>query len=218
MTIGLVGRKVGMTQVFESDGNAVPVTVIEVAPNRVTQIKNIETDGYRAVQITTGTRRATRVSKALAQHFAKAKTPAGHGCWEFRLADDEGQDLEVGKELTVELFAEGQHVDVIGTSKGKGFQGGIKRHNFAAQRNSHGNSVSHRALGSTGQNQTPGKVFKGKKMPGHLGDVTCTVQSQRVVKVDVARNLLLVRGAIPGAKGGNVIVKPAVKKATGGKK
>lgn len=211
MAIGLVGRKVGMTRIFQEDGVSVPVTVIEVLSNRVTQIKTLETDGYRALQVTTGSKKANRVSKPSAGHFAKAGVEAGRGLWEFRLNGEEGTDIEVGSELTVELFNETKMVDVTGTSKGKGFQGAIKRWNFAGQDRSHGNSVSHRALGSTGQNQSPGKVFKGKKMPGQMGNVRVTVQSLEVVRVDAERNLLLVKGAVPGASGGNIIVKPAVK-------
>jgi len=211
MAIGLVGRKVGMTRIFQEDGVSVPVTVIEVLSNRVTQIKTLETDGYRALQVTTGSKKANRVSKPSAGHFAKAGVEAGRGLWEFRLNGEEGTDIEVGSELTVELFNETKMVDVTGTSKGKGFQGGIKRWNFAGQDQTHGNSVSHRALGSTGQNQSPGKVFKGKKMPGQMGNVRVTVQSLEVVRVDAERNLLLVKGAVPGASGGNIIVKPAVK-------
>ncbi len=211
MAIGLVGRKVGMTRIFQEDGVSVPVTVIEVLSNRVTQIKTLETDGYRALQVTTGSKKANRVSKPSAGHFAKAGVEAGRGLWEFRLNGEEGTDIEVGSELTVELFNETKMVDVTGTSKGKGFQGGIKRWNFAGQDQTHGNSVSHRALGSTGQNQSPGKVFKGKKMPGQMGNVRVTVQSLEVVRVDAERNLLLVKGAVPGSSGGNIIVKPAVK-------
>jgi len=211
MAIGLVGRKVGMTRIFQEDGESVPVTVIEVLSNRVTQIKTLETDGYRALQVTTGSKKANRVTKPAAGHFAKAGVEAGRGLWEFRLNGEEGSDIEVGSELTVELFNETKLVDVTGTSKGKGFQGGIKRWNFAGQDTTHGNSVSHRALGSTGQNQSPGKVFKGKKMPGQMGNVRVTVQSLEVVRVDAERNLLLVKGAVPGASGGDIIVKPAVK-------
>ncbi|MBL4763372.1 MAG: 50S ribosomal protein L3 [Gammaproteobacteria bacterium] len=211
MTIGLVGRKVGMTRVFTDEGDSLPVTAIEVDPNRVTQIRTVETDGYRAVQVTTGTRRASRVTKAMAGHFAKAGVEAGRGCWEFRLNDGEGEDLELGSEVKVDIFVEGQIVDVSGVSKGKGFQGGVKRHNFQMQDATHGNSVSHRAHGSTGQCQTPGRVFKGKKMAGQMGNVNTTTQRLKVVAVDVERNLLLVKGPVPGAPGGNVIVKPSVK-------
>lgn len=211
MAIGLVGRKAGMTRVFLEDGVAVPVTVIEVEPNRVTQVKSEETDGYRALQVTTGERRATRVTKAAAGHFAKAGSEAGRGLWEFRLAEGEGADVSVGAQLTVDMFTAGQKVDVTGTTIGKGFAGGIKRHNFHHQRNSHGNSVSHRAPGSIGQNQTPGRVFKGKRMAGHMGAVRRCTLNLEVVRVDAERNLLLVKGAVPGSKGGDVIVRPSVK-------
>jgi len=211
MTIGLVGRKVGMTRVFTEEGASIPVTVIEVEPNRVTQLKTEETDGYRAVQVTTGTRRASRVTKPMAGHFAKAGVEAGRGTWEFRLAQGEGDELAAGAEIKVDIFEAGQKIDVTGTSIGKGFAGGVKRHNFHMQDATHGNSLSHRAPGSIGQNQTPGRVFKGKKMAGHMGNVQRTAQTLEVVRVDADRNLILVKGAVPGAKGGNVIVKPAVK-------
>ncbi len=211
MAIGLVGRKIGMTRVFNEAGASVPVTVIEVEANRVTQIRSIETDGYEAVQITTGERRATRVTKAMAGHFAKAGTLPGRGVWEFRAEGDELQGLELGSELKVDRFAVGQIVDVTGTTKGKGFQGGVKRWNFRTQDATHGNSVSHRVHGSTGQNQSPGKVFKGKKMAGHLGDVRVTVQGLEVVAIDMDQNVLLVKGAVPGAAGRDVIVRPSAK-------
>lgn len=211
MAIGLVGRKVGMTRIFTEDGGSVPVTVIEATPNRVTQLRTEEKDGYRALQVTTGTKKANRINKPEAGHFAKAGVEAGRGLWEFRLAGGEGEEIAVGSELTVELFAEAKKVDVTGTSKGKGFAGAIKRWNFSSQRMTHGNSLSHRAPGSIGQNQTPGRVFKGKKMAGHLGAEQVTVQSLEVVRVDAENNLLMVRGAVPGATGGSVIVKPAVK-------
>ena len=211
MTIGVVGRKVGMTRVFTEEGASVPVTVIEVEPNRITQLKSVETDGYKSVQVTTGSRKASRVTKALAGHYAKAGTEAGRGLWEFRLAEDEGNDFELKGEIKVDVFEEGQKIDVQGTSQGKGFQGGIKRHNFSMQDATHGNSLAHRSNGSIGQNQTPGRVFKGKKMSGHMGAATRTGVNLEVVRVDVERNLLLVKGAVPGSKGGNVIVKPAVK-------
>jgi large subunit ribosomal protein L3 len=211
MTIGVVGRKVGMTRVFTDNGASLAVSVIEVEPNRITQLKSLETDGYRSVQVTTGTRKASRVTKPMAGHFAKAGTEAGRGVWEFRLVDGEGEDLEVKGEIKADIFEAGQKVDVTGVTQGKGFQGGIKRHHFAMQDATHGNSVSHRAIGSTGQNQTPGRVFKGKKMAGHMGAAQRTAQNLEVVRVDVERNLLLIKGAIPGSKGGNVIVKPAVK-------
>lgn len=210
MTIGLVGRKVGMTRIFNEDGVSVPVTVIEATPNRVTQIRNEETDGYRALQVTAGDKKASRVNKAEAGHFAKAGVEAGRGLWEFRLEAADGE-LAVGGELTVTAFEAGQKVDVTGVSKGKGFQGGIKRWNFSSQDMTHGNSLSHRANGSIGQNQTPGRVFKGKKMSGHMGAEQVTVQSLEIVSVDAERNLLLIKGAVPGASGGDVIVRPAIK-------
>lgn len=211
MAIGLVGRKAGMTRVFTEDGASIPVTVIEVEPNRVTQVKTVETDGYRALQVTTGTRRASRVNKPMAGHFAKAGVEAGRGLWEFRLTDGEGETIGIGAELKVDLFAVGQKVDVTGTTIGKGFAGTMKRHHFRGLRASHGVSVSHRAPGSIGQRQTPGRVFKGKRMAGHLGAVRRSVQNLEVIRVDAERNLLLIKGAVPGAKGGNVIVRPAVK-------
>eukprot|EP01155_Anaeramoeba_flamelloides_P010234 Anaeramoba_flamelloidesa325130_27.p3 GENE.a325130_27~~a325130_27.p3 ORF type:complete len:213 (-),score=8.19 a325130_27:1655-2293(-) len=209
MSVGLIGRKAGMTRIFTEDGVSVPVTVIEMEPNRVTSVKTVETDGYAAVQVTTGSKKASRLSKPEAGHFAKAGVEAGRGLWEFRVNGDE--EINVGDSLTVERFEAGQKIDVTGQSKGKGFQGGVKRWNFATQDATHGNSVSHRAPGSIGQCQTPGRVFKGKKMAGHMGDERCTVQTLEVVRVDAERNLLIVKGAIPGATGGDVIVKPAVK-------
>jgi large subunit ribosomal protein L3 len=209
MTIGLVGRKVGMTRIFTEDGVSIPVTVIEVEANRVTQVKSVETDGYNAIQVTTGAKKASRVTKPEAGHFAKAGVEAGRGLWEFRL--NNGETFTVGSELKVDLLADVKLVDVTGTSKGKGFAGTVKRHNFRTQDMTHGNSLSHRVPGSIGQNQTPGKVFKGKKMAGHLGDERVTVQSLDVVRVDAERNLLLVKGAVPGATGSDLIVKPAVK-------
>ncbi|MCK4950542.1 MAG: 50S ribosomal protein L3 [Gammaproteobacteria bacterium] len=211
MAIRLVGRKVGMTRVFTDDGISQPVTVIHVDPNRVTQVKTLETDGYRGVQVTAGTRRASRVNKPAAGHFAKAGVEAGRGLWETRLDDGEGEDLTVGSEIKVDIFEAGQIVDVTGTSIGKGFAGVIKRYNFAMQDATHGNSLSHRAPGSIGQCQTPGRVFKGKKMAGHMGNVKTTVQNLEIVRVDTEQNLILVKGAIPGSKGGDVIVRPAVK-------
>ena len=212
MTIGLVGRKSGMTRVFTEDGASVPVTVVEIAPNRVTQIKELETDGYRAIQVTAGSRKASKVSKPEAGHYAKAGVAAGEGLWEFRL-DGSDEAFEVGSELTVERFEQGQKVDVAGRSKGKGFQGVVKRWNFRTQDATHGNSLSHRAPGSIGQCQTPGRVFKGKKMSGHMGDERVTTQGLEVVRVDAERNLLLIKGAIPGAPGGEVIIRPTVKAA-----
>lgn len=211
MAIGLVGRKAGMTRVFTEEGVSVPVTVVEVEPNRVTQMKTADNDGYRALQVTTGSRRASRVRKPMAGHFAKAGAEAGRGLWEFRLGDGEAEDIEVGGQIGVELFEAGQKVDVAGTSIGKGFAGGVKRHNFRTQDATHGNSLSHRAPGSIGQCQTPGRVFKGKKMAGHMGNVRRTVQNLEIVRVDSERNLLLIKGAVPGARGGDVIVTPAVK-------
>ena len=211
MAIGIVGRKVGMTRIFTEEGASVPVTVIEAAPNRVTQLRTAEADGYTAIQVTTGARKASRVNKAMAGHFAKAGVEAGRGIWEFRLVDGEGEGIEVGGEIKVDIFESGQIVDVQGTSKGKGFQGGVKRHNFRTQDATHGNSLSHRAPGSIGQCQTPGRVFKGKKMAGHMGDVKTTTQNLEIVRVDAERNLLLVKGAVPGARGGDVIITPATK-------
>ena len=211
MAIGLVGRKAGMARVFMDEGFSVPVTIIEIEPNRVTQLKTIERDGYRALQITTGKRKSRRINKPAAGHFARANVESGRGLWEFRLAEGEAEGLELGTELNVGLFKAGQKVDVTGITIGKGFAGTIKRHNFTAQRNSHGNSLSHRVPGSIGQNQTPGRVFKGKKMAGHLGGVKRCIQNLEVVRVDENRNLLLVKGAIPGARGGDVIVHTAVK-------
>jgi large subunit ribosomal protein L3 len=214
MTIGIVGRKSGMTRIFTDDGSSIPVTVIEVSPNRITQVKNEETDGYCAVQVTVGSRRASRVTKASAGHFAKAETEAGFGLWELR--NDAKEEFAVGGQITVEAFEAGQVVDVTGTSKGKGFAGTVKRWNFSMQDATHGNSLSHRAPGSIGQCQTPGRVFKGKKMSGHMGAERVTTQNLEIIKVDVERNLLLVRGAIPGAPGGEVIVRPAVKARNNG--
>ena len=209
MSVGLIGRKAGMTRVFTEDGQSVPVTVIEVEPNRVTAVKTEETDGYAAVQVTTGAKKANRLSKPEAGNFAKAGVEAGRGLWEFRLSG--GDEVNVGEELTVARFEAGQKVDVTGQSKGKGFQGGVKRWNFSMQDATHGNSLSHRAPGSIGQCQTPGRVWKGKKMAGQMGNAQVTVQTLEVVRVDAERNLLLIKGAVPGATGGDVIVKPAVK-------
>ncbi len=209
MSVGLIGRKAGMTRVFAEDGVSVPVTVIEVEPNRVTAVKTEETDGYTAVQVTTGSKKANRLSKPEAGNFAKAGVEAGRGLWEFRLSG--GDEVNVGEELTVARFEAGQKVDVTGQSKGKGFQGGVKRWNFSMQDATHGNSLSHRAPGSIGQCQTPGRVWKGKKMAGQMGNAQVTVQTLEVVRVDAERNLLLIKGAVPGATGGDVIVKPAVK-------
>jgi large subunit ribosomal protein L3 len=209
--IGLVGRKVGMTRIFTEEGVSIPVTVIECEPNRVTRVITEESDGYRALQVTTGTKKANRVTKPEAGQFAKAGVEAGRGLWEFRLADGEFEGVNVADELKVDIFSEIKKVDVTGTSKGKGFQGGVKRWNFRTQDMTHGNSVSHRANGSIGQNQTPGRVFKGKKMSGHMGAEQVTTQNLEVVRIDAERNLLLIKGAVPGATNSDVIVKPAVK-------
>ena len=208
MAIGVIGRKCGMTRVFTDEGVSIPVTVIEVTPNRVSQIKTEQADGYEAIQVTVGERRASRVTKAQAGHFAKAGVEAGRGVWEFRGA---AGDLAPGAEMTVSMFEAGQAIDVAGTSKGKGFAGAVKRWNFRTQDATHGNSLSHRAPGSIGQNQTPGRVFKGKKMAGHMGAERVTVQNLEVVRVDAEKNLLLVKGAVPGATGSDVIILPAVK-------
>jgi large subunit ribosomal protein L3 len=213
MSIGLVGRKCGMTRIFTDAGESIPVTVIEALPNRVTTLKTPERDGYRAVQVTVGgAPKAHRVAKAQAGHFKSAGVEPGAGLWEFRLADGEAGDLAPGAQLKVDRFQAGQFVDVTGTSKGKGFAGVIKRHHFAKQYMSHGNSLSHRAPGSIGQRQTPGRVFPGKRMAGHLGQVKNTAINLEVVRVDAERNLLLVKGAVPGAASGEVVVRPAVKK------
>ena len=205
MTIGLVGRKCGMTRVFTDAGVTVPVTVVEALPNRISQIKSDKPDGYRAVQVTIGSRRPSRVPKALAGHFAKANVAAGDSSREFRLGKSEGEGLAVGGELKVDMFKPGQIVDVTGTTLGKGFAGTMKRHNFAGGMKTHGNSVSHRAPGSIGQRQTPGRVFKGKRMSGHMGVRNRTIENLRIVEVDVPRNLLLISGAVPGSEGGRVV-------------
>ena len=211
MSLGLVGRKVGMTRIFAEDGASIPVTVLDVSNNCVTQVKTPEIDGYAAIQVAFGKRRASRISKPLAGHLAKAGVEAGHVLKEFRIDADQLATFKAGDQVAVTIFAEGQKVDVTGTSIGKGFQGGIKRHNFSSNRATHGNSLSHNAPGSIGMAQDPGRVFPGKKMAGHLGDVARTTQNLEVVRIDEARQLLLVRGAVPGAKGGDVIVAPAVK-------
>jgi len=211
MKIGLVGRKRGMTRVFTEEGQSIPVTVIEVDPNRVTQVKNDDTDGYRSVQVTIGQRRQSLVNKPVAGHYAKAGVEAGEGLWEIRLPLGVGEELEAGAELKVGMFEAGELVDVTGTSKGKGFAGAVKRHNFRMQDATHGNSLSHRAPGSIGQCQTPGRVFKGKKMAGQMGDERVTTQNLEIVRVDEERNLLLIKGAVPGASGGAVMVRPSVK-------
>lgn len=209
MTIGVVGRKAGMTRIFTDAGESIPVSVVEVLPNRITQIKTVDTDGYQAIQVTTGSRRANRVTKPMAGHYKKAGVEAGRGLWEFRV--DDLADYELGSEINVSLFEEGQKVDVCGKTIGKGFAGGIKRHNFSSQDMTHGNSLSHRSNGSIGMCQTPGRVIKGKKMSGHMGDARNTTQSLELVRVDSERGLLLIKGAIPGAKGGDVVISPAVK-------
>lgn len=211
MAIGIIGRKCGMTRVFTEEGSSIPVTVIDASPNRVTQVKNGDTDGYKALQVTLGNKRTNLVNKPAAGHFAKAEVEAGEGLWELRLETEEGADLVAGAELAVDQFQPGQRVDVTGTSKGKGFAGTVKRHNFAMQDATHGNSLSHRAPGSIGQCQTPGRVFRGKKMAGQMGDEQVTTQNLEIVQVDTERNLLLIKGAVPGAPGGHVTVRPSVK-------
>ena len=211
MSLGLIGRKVGMTRIFTEDGESVPVTVLEVVPNRVTQIKTLQSDGYNGLQVAHGERRASRVNRALAGHYAKAGVAAGSGIKEFSVADDVLANYSVGGQVTVEIFQPGQLVDVTGTSLGKGYAGAIKRHNFSSNRASHGNSRSHNVPGSIGMAQDPGRVFPGKRMPAHLGSVKTTVQNLQIVRVDAERNLLLIKGAVPGSKGGDVVVRPAVK-------
>lgn len=209
MAIGVIGRKAGMTRVFTDEGASVPVTVIQVEPNRVTQVKSVERDGYPAVQVTTGTRRASRVTRPEAGHFAKAGVEPGRGLWELAMAA--GSEVEPGNAFGVEQFEAGQRVDVTGTSKGRGFAGTVKRHNFRTQDASHGNSLAHRVPGSIGQMQDPGHVWKGKKMPGHMGSTRTTAQNLEIVRVDAERGLLLVRGAVPGARNGDLLVRPSVK-------
>jgi len=211
MALGVIGKKVGMSRVYNADGNAVPVTVFEVSPNRVTQVKNETNDGYRAVQVTLGGRRPSRVTKAMAGHYAKASVPAGRGLWEFRLEQGEGDQLAPGSEIKADIFTAGQMVDVQGATIGKGFAGTIKRHHFSGGRATHGNSLSHRAPGSIGQRQTPGRVFPGKPMAGHLGNKIRTQQNLEVVLVDIEKNLLLIKGAVPGPKGADLMIRPAVK-------
>ena len=210
-SLGIVGRKAGMSRVFTEDGKSVPVTLIEATPNRITQVKTVETDGYSAVQVTVGVKRASLLTKPEAGHLAKAKVEAGRGLWELRVADDKVADFQVGGEIKADIFEVGQIVDVQGVTKGKGFQGTIKRWNFKMGDATHGNSLSHRAPGSIGQRQTPGRVFPGKKMAGHMGHVTQTTQRLQVVKVDAERGLIAVKGAVPGAPGGDVIVRPSSK-------
>lgn len=211
MSIGLVGRKCGMTRIFCEDGTSVPVTVLHVESNRVIQVKSVENDGYRAIQVAAGDVKSSKVNKAMAGHYAAANVTAGRGLWEFRLKDGEGVDLSAGSELSVSVFEAGQAIDVSGTSIGKGFAGTVKRHNFRTQDATHGNSRSHRVPGSNGMNQTPGRVFKGKKMCGQMGAVKTTVQNLTIHSVDTERSLILVKGAVPGAKGGDVVITPAVK-------
>jgi len=211
MCLGLVGKKLGMTRVFDATGNSTPVTVIEVEANRIVRFMSEETDGYVSVQVTTGSVKANRVNKPEAGHFVKHNVEAGRGLWEFRLTAEEAAAHQEAQAFDVTLFSEGQMVDVTGTTKGKGFQGGVKRHNFRTQDMTHGNSRSHRAIGSTGQNQTPGRVFKGKKMPGHMGNEQQTTLNLKVVRVDSEAGLILVSGAVPGANGTDIIVSPAVK-------
>jgi large subunit ribosomal protein L3 len=213
MTIGLIGKKCGMSRIFKEDGTSVPVTVVQVLANKITQIKTDETDGYNAVQVTTGEKKASRVNKPMSGHFAKANVVPGFGLWEFRTTPELLATFKLGDEFTVNHFAVGQLVDVQGTSKGKGFAGTVKRHNFRTQDATHGNSRSHRVPGSIGQNQTPGRVFKGKKMAGHMGDVTVTTQSLHVAAIDADKNLLLISGSIPGAIGGDVIINVATRAA-----
>ncbi len=212
MTVGVVGQKRGMTRVFTESGESVPVTVIEVQPNMVVQVKTKEIDGYSAIQVTTGAQKASRLTKPVLGHYAKAKQEPGKGLWEFRLDGLASNDFAVGAEINIDIFSEGQMVDVTSTSKGKGFAGTVKRHNFSMQDATHGNSLSHRVPGSIGQNQSPGRVFKGKKMSGQMGNVKTTVLSQRIVRLDQDKKIVLVRGTVPGAPGGTVILRPAVKK------
>ena len=209
--IGIVGRKAGMSRIFTEDGRSIPVTVIEASPNRITQIKTNETDGYTAVQVTAGTKRAALVNKPLSGHYAKAKVEAGRGLWEFRIEDKDAGNFEVGNEIKADIFTVGQLVDVAGITKGKGFQGTIKKYHFKMGDATHGNSLSHRSPGSIGQRQTPGRVFPGKKMSGHMGAVNQSTQNLQVVKVDAERGLIAIKGAVPGAPGGNVVVRPGTK-------
>lgn len=212
MALGLIGRKCGMTRIFSEDGSAHPVSVVHVEPNRVVQVKTDDRDGYRAVQVTTGNTKRSRISRPMAGHYAKNSVEAGRGLWEFRLTDVDDTQYDLGGEFGVEMFVEGQFVDVRGVSIGKGFAGVVKRHNFRTQDATHGNSLSHRAPGSIGQNQSPGRVFKGKKMAGHMGNENVTVQNLKICAINAEKSLLLIKGAIPGPKGGNVVVRPAIKK------
>jgi large subunit ribosomal protein L3 len=211
MTLGLIGKKCGMTRVFADDGSSIPVTIVAVLPNRIVQVKNKQHDGYDAIQVTTGTKKASRLNMPLAKHFAKAQVGPGEGLWEIRLAENGSGDFNVGAELSLNLFKVGQLIDISGISKGKGFAGVMKRYHFSGGFASHGCSVSHRVPGSIGQRQTPGRVFKGKKMAGHLGNVKRSIQNQKIVKIDSERNLIMVRGGVPGAPGGYVMLKPAIK-------
>jgi large subunit ribosomal protein L3 len=217
MALGIIGRKRGMTRMFTEAGTSIPVTVVEAPPNRVTQLKTPENEGYSAIQVTCGNsrpsanRRPIRINKPQSGHFAKSKLEAGRGLWEFRLNEVEAKDIQVGSQITVTIFTNGQKVDVAGLTKGKGFAGTVKRHHFSTQDMTHGNSLSHRAPGSIGQNQTPGRVFKGKRMAGHMGHVRRTILNLEIAQVDVGRNLLLIKGAVPGAPGGDVVVRPAIK-------
>ncbi|MFH0340866.1 MAG: 50S ribosomal protein L3 [Chromatiales bacterium] len=211
MALGIIGQKCGMTRIYNEEGTAIPVTVIAAEANRITQVKTLERDGYRAIQVTKGSQKRNRISKALAGIYKKAGVESGQGLWEFRLGASEGEALKVGQEVKVDVFKAGDMVDVSGATQGKGFAGTIKRHHFRSGDATHGNSLAHRTPGSTGQRQTPGRVFKGKHMPGHLGNVSRTVSNLEVVRVDAERNLLLVKGAVPGARGGHLVVRPAVK-------
>lgn len=211
MPIGIIGRKIGMTRIFKENGTSTPVSVIQATPNRVSQIKTEQTDGYQAIQITCGSKRSKLINKPTAGQLAKAGIESGRGFWEFRLNNNEGKDIDLGSEIKVDIFEQGQKVDITGTTKGKGFAGVIKRHHFKTQDATHGNSLSHRAAGSIGQNQTPGRVFKGKKMAGHLGNVRRTVQNLEIARIDLEKDLLLIKGAIPGAPGSDIVVRPAIK-------
>ncbi len=216
MSIGLIGRKCGMTRVFCDDGSSVPVTVLQIDSNRVTQVKDVEINGYRAIQITAGDKKSSRVNKAMSGHYASANVTAGRGLWEFRLNELDKSEFSIGDQLPLDIFEPGQYVDVQGKSIGKGFAGGVKRHHFSMQDATHGNSRSHRVLGSIGMCQTPGRVFKGKKMEGHLGDSNRTVQNLVIHSIDVEKSLILVKGSVPGSKGGDVVITPAMKKKNKG--
>ncbi|MFT5111790.1 MAG: large subunit ribosomal protein L3 [Parasphingorhabdus sp.] len=211
MSLGLVGKKIGMTRVFSDDGVSTPVTVVDAAPNRITQVKNTESDGYSAVQVTTGERRSVRVNKAMKGHFAKAEVAPGRGLWEFRVSSEQAAAMQAGNSVDVSIFNEGEMVDVRGVMKGRGFSGVMRRHNFKGGRATHGNSKAHRKPGSIGQNQDPGRVFPGKKMAGQMGNTPVTQQSLRIVRIDADRNLILIRGSVPGARGQDVVITPSVK-------